>query len=62
MQRPKRYTVFSGMTTPDEPHEGIYFSTEDESGDSVIHGPYSSRMDAEEAIDEIMFNAGEVGA
>lgn len=62
MQRPRPYAVLNGMTTPDEPHQGWYFTTEDESGDFDFHGPFSTRMGAEEAIDDAMFNAGEIAA
>lgn len=60
MRRPRTYMVFSGHETPDEPTSGIYWSSEDEDGDAVIHGPYSRKMDAEEAIDRWMFDQGEV--
>jgi hypothetical protein len=62
MQRPNPYVVLNGNTTPDEPHRGWYFSTENDHGDMDIHGPFSTRMDAEQAIDDAMFNAGEIAA
>ena len=54
MQRPKPYFVALAMTTPDEPHQGWYYVTEDERGHDEFHGPFSVRMDAEQDIDELM--------
>lgn len=60
MKRPRTYTVFPGNETPEEPRSGIYWTSEDEDGNDVFHGPYRLRSDAEEAIDEWMFEQGEI--
>lgn len=59
MKRPRTYSVPSGSETPEEPSSGIYWTHEDDDGDPVFHGPYRNKWDAEEAIDQWMFNQGE---
>jgi hypothetical protein len=54
--------VSSGSETPEEPSSGIYWTHEDDEGDTVFHGPYRNKWDAEEAIDQWMFDQGEVPA
>lgn len=61
MKRPKPYFVARDMTTPDEQKQCWYYTTEDEHGQD-IHGPFSVRMDAEQDIDGLMFDAGEIVA
>jgi hypothetical protein len=59
MKRPRTYKVFPGNETPEEPSSGIYWTSEDDDGDTVFHGPYSRKHEAEEAIDDWMFRQGE---
>lgn len=60
MKRPRTYSVLFGNETPEEPSSGIYWTHEDDNGDTVLHGPYRNKWDAEEAIDQWMFDQGEV--
>lgn len=59
MNRPRPYYVASrDDTTPDEPRIGWYWSFEDDEGEH-IRGEYGSRREAEDAIDNFMFQHGE---
>jgi len=60
MKRPRTYTVFPGSETPEEPSSGIYWTSEDDAGDTMFYGPYSRKWEAEEAIDRWMFLQGEM--
>ena len=43
----RRYRVYPGEETPDEPGAGLYFSTGDQ-----IHGPYLSMQDLDAAMEK----------
>jgi hypothetical protein len=59
MRRPRTYSVTAGNETPEEPSSGIYWTHEDDEGETVFHGPYRNKWDAEESIDQWQFNQGE---
>jgi hypothetical protein len=60
VRRPRIYTVFPGNETPEERESGIYWTSEDDDGNTKYHGPYRRKPDAEEAIDRWMFDQGEM--
>jgi hypothetical protein len=52
MSRPRPYGVTHQNTTPDEPSPGVYWGYEGPDGERVLCGPYRTRDDANDAIDE----------